>query len=153
MAYIISNKLGEALKIAKTMEELHILIGGASSLGLYTEGHCGALHTVSDEDFVNVQTGQKIFNYENSTITYTENPAALEGTKNKESLDAFIQTKIQNIDNCMSNEGRPTIRAKLNSWKTVLQNLDTSVLSYPINSTIEKYLLDQGQEIFSSLQR
>jgi hypothetical protein len=80
-------------------------------------------------------------------------PLALEGTKNKESLDADIQTKIQNIDSCMGNEGRPTIHAKLNSWKTVLQNLDTSVLSYPINSTIEKYLLDQGQEIFSTLQR
>lgn len=153
MAYVISNKFGNAVKIAKTMEELHILIGGASCLGLYTEGHSGALHTISDEDFVNIQTGQKIFNYENSTITYIDNDAALRGTKNKESLDTDIQNKIQQIDNLITYEGRPTVLAKLKNWKTVLQNLNTSTLSYPINSTIEKYLLDQGQEIFSSLQR
>ena len=111
------------------------------------------IEATSTMESINLVITDEISNYENSTITYTENPLALEGTKNKESLDAVIQNKIQNIDGSMSNEGRPTIHVKLNSWKTVLQNLDTSVLSYPINSTIEKYLLDQGQEIFSTLQR
>lgn len=150
MAYVISNTYGSAQHLAKTMEELHILVGGASNLGLYTEGHAGALHTISDEDFVNLQTGQKIFNYENSTITYTDNPLAV--VTSKELLDSDIQNKIKEIDQDLERKKQPTIVTKLNNWKTVLQNLDTSALSYPINSTIEKYLLDQGQEIFSPLQ-
>ena len=40
----------------------------------------------------------------------------------------------------------------MKAYKTLLENLDKSTITYPINSTLEKYLKDQGKPIVSLLQ-
>jgi hypothetical protein len=40
-----------------------------------------------------------------------------------------------------------TFKNELSAYKTLLENLDTSSITYPLNTTLEKYLIDQGNTV------
>ena len=43
-------------------------------------------------------------------------------------------------------------RDELIAYKTLLENLDTDSISYPLAMTLERYLMNQNQTVLSHLQ-
>lgn len=148
MAYLVLDKQYGFTFISKDLEEFKCQHPGAEG---YIAGILGYAVEISNEDFIALQTGQKDFvSYDGTTVTYRD---ATRFFATKEKLDSEINLIKSLIDEIIKRKGDSSSQAtRLSTYKAVLESLDTSTINYPLNSSLEKYLLDNGHEVISPLQ-
>jgi len=147
MAYLVLDKQYGFTFISKDLEEFKSQHPGAEG---YIAGILGYAVEISNEDFIALQTGQKDFvSSDGTTVTYRD---ATRSFETKEQLDGQINFIKSTIDEILKRKGDSSQATRLSTYKAVLESLDTSTINYPLNSSLEKYLLDNGHEVISTLQ-
>ena len=91
-----------------------------------------------------ILTGVKgcTINRSDSSVVFTDLD---QGEVHKETIDFFIENLIQSLDFFLrNNKVDSSVNSSFSDWKTTLEGLDTSSLTYPIeNTTVEKVLKNQ----------
>lgn len=146
MAYAITNKNYSLSFISKDLEQLKLQYPGYAH---YQNGLAGHLVTLSDADFILLQTNEKVFSYDGTTVTLND----LQIFSNNETiLKNRIEVIISEIDRIYTKHSNNSFGVELLAYKTLLQGLDTSTISYPLNKSVERHLLDLGHPIIGTLQ-
>ena len=100
---------------------------------------------ITESQAVEILTGTKFctINRSDSSVVFTDVDES-QGVL-KESLDSFIANLIKSLDVFLSNNNvDSSVNSSFSDWKTALEGLDTSSLTYPIeNTTVEKVLKNQ----------
>jgi len=146
MAHALIDEHNQIFLIAESTEELQLQY---PHYGLYENNHSGRMITISQEDFDALQDGSKKGSF-NGTNLVLENTNYF--FNNQEQADQLIESKITQLNNSYNRFKSNAFGVKINNYKTVLTNLDTSTISYPYNGTIEQYLKSQGHSIVGYLQ-
>lgn len=148
MAYIVTNKEKNISFISKDLEQLS---GQYPGYEIYENGIAGHLITISDADFNLLISHQKEVTV-NSDLSVTLTDKVL-GYSSKENLDSYISTIKERINHSINQRYNDSVyKNELETYKTLLENLNTSSISYPLNTSLEKYLIDQGNTILNPLQ-
>jgi hypothetical protein len=104
----------------------------------------------SDSDFENVRTNQSEATMSGGVITYTNlDQLAFE---QQSVLDEYLQEVISDINNLAVADPSNAMLAQANSYKDTLEAFDTSTISYPLNSSWEKYCSDNSITFLHPLQ-
>jgi hypothetical protein len=156
MAYIVTNKEYSLSFIAKDLDQLKSVYPGYE---VYKSGEHGHLIEITNEDFVALQADEKFYYNEGSNwvIQNTRNkvgelPIQDPIILNEDQLNKEINLIVERLTNKLKLITSGTLHNEMKAYKTLLENLDKSTITYPINSTLEKYLKDQGKPIVSLLQ-
>ena len=147
MAYLILTHNNSVTLLAKRMEELEKQVPAYIQ---YQNGLAGKILTISDEEFSKLQSGQK-FTVENNTLNFSQEYYG-SMFETEETMQDIISKIIERIDEIYPKYKDIAFGNELTAYKAVLSNLDTSTFTYPYNQSIEKYLLDQGTPVVSTLQ-
>lgn len=148
MAYIVTNKEKSISFFSKNLEQLS---GQYPGYEIYENGIAGHLITISDADFNLLISHQKEATV-NSDLSVTFADKVI-GFSSKEQLDSYISLIKERINNSIhQRESDSTYKNELETYKTLLENLNTSSITYPLNTSLEKYLIDQGNTILNPLQ-
>jgi len=146
MAYITTNLNKSVLFISKDLEQLQ---GQCPSYEMYEVGTGGHMINISDADFNLLVTGEKMVIVNNDLSVTLRDPIG--NISSKEELDTFISDIKKKITRVLPFKKDGSFKNELIAYKTLLENLDTSSISFPIVS-LEKYLKDQNQPFLNSLQ-
>jgi hypothetical protein len=149
MAYLVTNQHYDMAFICENQTDLHVQIKDYAN---YESGLVGHIIDITDEQFAALQIREKTFKWENNTATFpNDNPIVF---NSKEDLDAYIKLIKDSITGLLSWKytQNSAYKTKLEQYLSVLNNLDTSSISYPLNSSLEKHLRDNGHTIVSYLQ-
>jgi len=149
MAYLVTNQSYSLAFICENQTDLHEQIKDYAN---YESGLTGHIIDITDEQFAALQIREKTFKWENNAATFpNDNPIVF---SSKEDLDAYIKLIKDSITSLLSWKytQNSAYKTKLEQYLSVLNNLDTSSISYPLNSSIEKHLRDNGHTIVSYLQ-
>ena len=146
MAYITTNLNKSVLFISKDLEQLQ---GQCPSYEMYEVGTGGHMINISDADFNPLVTGEKMVIVNNDLSVTLKDPIG--NISSKEELDTIISDIKKEITKVLTFKKDGSFKNELIVYKTLLENLDTSSISFPIVS-LEKYLNDQNQPFLNSLQ-
>lgn len=138
MALLILNERNDLFRTAENLEDANFLI---SNLNYYQS--LNKVVTISDEDFTDLKYGTKHFqSYDGSTVTWKTNFPQEPTSISKEMLDYFIKHYIERYDRLLDEKkgSQHSFMTKISNAKQALQNIDTSALTFPIESTIGNYL-------------
>ena len=154
MAYIVTNKEKSISFISKDLEQLS---GQYPGYEIYKNGIAGHLITISDADFNLLISHQKEATVNSDlSVTLTDKVLAADevpGFSSKEQLDSYISAIKERINDSINQRTDGNIyKNQLKTYNTLLENLNTSSITYPLNTSLEKYLIDQGNTILSPLQ-
>jgi len=105
---------------------------------------------ISDDDFTKLRQGTWAYDCsQNPPVLYETQT----GYEKQQGLDDYIAFNlIQPIDVYLENWKGSANYDQWSAYKTQLQNLDTSSLTYPMTVPLEKYFADQGQPYYSVLE-
>lgn len=151
MAYIVTDLEKIISFISKDLEQAKAQYNG---IEIYQNGLAGHFITISDADFNTLLSNEKIA-VVNSDLSVTLRDRAdgeILDFSSKEKLDKYISSLKERISDVLQNKEESTFKNELSAYKTLLENLDTSSISYPFNTPLEKYLIDQGNTVLHSLQ-
>jgi hypothetical protein len=151
MAYIVTNREKNITFISKDLEQAKAQYNG---IEIYQNGLAGHFITISDADFNTLLSNEKLA-VVNSDLSVTLRDKADGETldfSSKEKLDKYISSLKERISDVLRNKEESTFKNELSAYKTLLENLDTSSITYPFNTTLEKYLIDQGNTVLHTLQ-
>jgi len=151
MAYIVTNREKNITFISKDLEQAKAQYNG---IEIYQNGLAGHFITISDADFNTLLSNEKIA-VVNSDLSVTLRDRAdgeILDFSSKEKLDKYISSLKERISDVLQNKEESTFKNELSAYKTLLENLDTSSITYPFNTTLEKYLIDQGNTVLHTLQ-
>ena len=154
MAYVITNKQKSISFISKDLIQLQ---GQYSGYQTYENGIEGHLITISDADFTSVVANEKDIKVNEdltvtlTDITYDENRVL--GFASKQELDNHINFFKERLKEVIERRISPSsYKDELIAYKALLENFDTSSISYPLTMTFERYLINQNQPVLSYLQ-
>jgi hypothetical protein len=103
-----------------------------------------------DANFNEVKLGTKFpISYTNDIITYQNTVSYF---KTKKDLDEFIKIFLESISIFLENNINHPDFQKWNSFKTQLNNINTSTFIYPFEKSIQQYFSEQGQAFLNPLQ-
>ena len=151
MAYIVTNLEKSISFISKDLEQAKAQYNG---IEIYQNGLAGHFITISDADFNTLLSNEKIA-VVNSDLSVTLRDRAdgeILDFSSKEKLDVYISSLKERISDIMKRKKEGLFKNELSAYKTLLENLDTSSITYPLNTTLEKYLIDQGNTVLHPLQ-
>jgi hypothetical protein len=138
MALLILNERNELFRTAENLEDASFVI---TNLDYYQS--INKVITISNEDFIDFKYDIKFFeSYDGSVVTWKTDLPEQPTSISKKMLDDFIKGYIQQYDDFIGikgTTGHPFLTKVLNA-KQALQNIDTSVLTFPIESTMGNYL-------------
>jgi hypothetical protein len=156
MAYAITNKNYSLSFISKDLEQLKLQYPGYAH---YQNGLAGHLVTLSDADFILLQVNEKVFSYDGTTVILNDlqtepNPEITHPifSNNETILKNHIEYIISAIDRAYNKHSKNSFGEELLAYKNLLQGLDTSEITYPLNKSVERHLLDLGHPIIGTLQ-
>lgn len=117
----------------------------------------GLLKQVSRDDYKSVVSREKIATLQDGNVVLTD-PEPNPVSYNQEAFQAEIDLSILYVDNFMEHHSAKlatsefsSLNTRLNNFKTALNDLDASSLTYPITSRFLRYWFDnQSVEPFSS---
>ena len=106
---------------------------------------------ITDQQFEDLNLGKKELGVVTDTsITFEDPFVPLTSTRfavSAEAINAEIQYKIdlltKNLNNIKFNDNT-TFQNEISSYKTVLENLNTSAWVYPMTKTLEQYIQDNS---------
>ena len=151
MAYIVTNREKNITFISKDLEQAKAQYNG---IEIYQNGLAGHFITISDADFNTLLSNEKIA-VVNSDLSVTLRDRAdgeILDFSSKEKLDVYISSLKERISYVMKRKKEGLFKNELSAYKTLLENLDTSSITYPFNTTLEKYLIDRGNTVLHTLQ-
>jgi len=148
MAYLLTNLEYYPMAIAKDMEEVKLKETRWQAFQL---GKIGHLVEISNSDFVSLQTALKDIVYDGTNTSLIDRER-IRFSQNAEELQNSINLLVQQVDDVIPKYVNTSFETELNNYKTNLQSIDTSSISYPMDVSIEKYLLNQNKSILGCLQ-
>ena len=154
MAYVITNKQKSISFISKDLIQLQ---GQYSGYQTYENGIEGHLITISDADFTSVVANEKYITV-NEDLSVTLNDIIYDanrvlGFASKQELDNHINFFKERLKEVIERRISPSsYKDELIAYKALLENFDTSSISYPLTMTFERYLINQNQPVLSYLQ-
>jgi len=146
MAIALITEFNRVFLISENMEKLKFQY---PHYGLFENNHAGKMINISQEDFDILQEDTKEATYNGTNLIFKPYDIVL---KRKEDMDITIKSMIEKIDRAYKKHQNNAWGAELNAFKTLLNNIDTSSISFPYNGTLQTYLKSQGHSIISSLQ-
>ena len=154
MAYVITNKQKSISFISKDLTQLQ---GQYPGYQTYENGIEGHLITISDADFTSVVANEKYITV-NEDLSVTLNDIIYDanrvlGFASKQELDNHINFFKERLKEVIERRISPSsYKDELIAYKALLENFDTSSISYPLTMTFERYLINQNQPVLSYLQ-
>ena len=154
MAYVITNKQKSISFISKDLIQLQ---GQYSGYQTYENGIEGHLITISDADFTSIVANEKYITV-NEDLSVTLNDIIYDanrvlGFASKQELDNHINFFKERLKEVIERRISPSsYKDELIAYKALLENFDTSSISYPLTMTFERYLINQNQPVLSYLQ-
>ena len=146
MALALITEHNQVYLISEKMDKLKLQ---DPHYGLFENNHVGKIINISQEDFNLLKEGTNNVTYNGTSLVFeTINPII----ENKESMDRDIKSLIDIVDNAYKKNQNNVWGTELNSYKQILNNIDTSSINYPYNGTVEKYLKSQGHSVIGTLQ-
>jgi hypothetical protein len=146
MALALITEHNQVYLISENMDKLKLQ---DPHYGLFENNHVGKIINISQEDFNLLKEGTNNVTYNGTSLVFeTINPII----ENKESMDRDIKSLIDIVDNAYKKNQNNVWGTELNSYKQILNNIDTSSINYPYNGTVEKYLKSQGHSVIGTLQ-
>ena len=147
MAYIITCKNKVPNWIAKDLNELKI----HPQYILYQTNQSGYVIEISDQDYNQLATDQKVVSSidDNLNVTFVDRNISYQ-TKAK--LDEYVSIVKEKIEKNLNMDIDGDYIANVLAYKQVIDNFDTSSISYPLNMSLEQYLLSNNQKALSLLQ-
>ena len=134
MAYIISSD-STPTNISKIAEN------DAAKDKLYLSP-LNVVHDISDSDFASLKNVTKVVSgYENDNFVFTD---ANTHWDTQEELTSYINMKISVVGNTIERYPDHSDASSWTTYKNVLENFDTSTVSYPLNTSWEKYCEDNS---------
>ena len=134
MAYIISSD-STPTNISKIAEN------DAAKDKLYLSP-LNVVHDISDSDFASLKNVTKVVSgYENDNFVFTD---ANTHWDTEEELTSYINMKISVVGNTIERYPDHSDASSWTTYKNVLENFDTSTVSYPLNNSWEKYCEDNS---------
>lgn len=147
MAYAFTSKHKTLAFIAKDLDQANFVY---SSWVMYQNGSVGEMHTITNEEFEFLQTGEKHFIHNGTSWNFVN---SIGNIPNKECLDMDKQSILDRIDLVKDKHKGTSWGDALLAYRTIVSNFDTSTFpSFPYQGTLEKYLKSQGHTIISTLQ-
>jgi hypothetical protein len=105
---------------------------------------------ISDADFLDVKLMKKrVIKYNADIITYENLNCSY---PKKTDLEPLIKNITLNFTNTLSANPNTPFKDRINNYLSVLNAIDTNTFSYPLNSSLEKYLNDNGKIVLNHLQ-
>jgi len=147
MAYAVTNNQNSLSFISKDSQQLGLQCPNYASL---ESTNSGKVLEITEDQFISLQKGIKQFTYDGSTITLVDN--TLNFPQNEQSLIDVINFHKEAIDQVLIKHKNNAFGIELNSFKTVLENIDTSSITYPMTKSLMQYCLDNDNDIISVLQ-
>jgi len=147
MALIVTNKSYSITLLSKDLEQAGFQYPG---IGLYQNGHAGYVIEISDADFVALQTEQKSYDHDGTNMILTDKTS--EPFANETDLKFYIDKLTKKLDVVINRQSDNSYKSECVAYKALLESLDTSTITYPLNKTLEKHLHDLGQPILGALQ-
>jgi hypothetical protein len=146
MAKVIVDIHNNIVMMAKNEEILRCM---HPTFEVYMNPSVGKILDISDTDLNLVVTQQKFirfngtnFFYIDETHSYSQESVSVILTHLKERVKELLEKKHKNN----------AFTADLQAYQTVLNNVDLSSITYPLTTSLEKYLSDQGHPVLGSLQ-
>jgi len=146
MAIALITENNDIFLISENMDKLKLQY---PHYGLFENNHAGKIINISQEDFDVLNEGIKKATYNGTNLVFESLNNVF---KNKASMDQHIKWIVDYINNAHTSYKSNAWGTELNAYKTILNNIDTSSISYPYNGTIETYLKSQGHSIIGTLQ-
>lgn len=148
MAYVLTNLNYDKISLGKDLEELKIK---TPRWEMYELGIAGHIVEISDSDFKLIQTGRQTVNdcpggkanFKVGTFRALENAEQV-----KEVIDeilSFVNLGLKKYENT-------PFKQEIENYKNNLESINTSSISYPLNMTVEEYLLSQNKTILAIAQ-
>lgn len=147
MAYAVTNNQNSLSFISKDSQQLALQCPNYESL---ESTNSGKVIDLTDDQFISLQKGIKKFTYDGSTVTLLDNTFTL--PQNEQTLIDVINFHKESIDQALIRHKNDAFGIELNSFKTVLENIDTSSITYPMTKSLMQYCLDNDDDIISVLQ-
>ena len=104
----------------------------------------------SDSDFENVRTNQSEATMSGGVVSFTNLDQLVFDQQSV--LDQYLQEVISDINNLAVGDPSNAMLAQANSYKDTLEAFDTSTITYPLNSSWEKYCSDNSITFLHPLQ-
>tara|TARA_R100001509_G_C4856771_1_gene212012 strand:+ start:401 stop:850 length:450 start_codon:yes stop_codon:yes gene_type:complete len=147
MAIAITNLRGNCLIVARNLDDLNLVL---PHHGLY-DSTAGQKHEISDSEFDQVRFREKILTFDGTSLNYADSNFSME---NEEDLTAHIADQKKVLDNILEAPrfGEGTLKTDAQNYRTALDNLDISSVTYPFTKTLERHMSDLGHTVVSSLQ-
>ena len=154
MAYVITNKQKSVSFISKDLTQLQ---GQYPGYQIYENGVEGHLINISDEDFTLLVAGEKNITINEDLSINLTNPLYDEknalGFASKEELDNYISSLKEKLQNSIESRlESSSYKDELIAYKALLENLNTTSISYPLAMNLERYLINQNQAVLGHLQ-
>lgn len=146
MAIALITEHNQVFLISENMEKLKFQY---PHYGLFENNHAGKMINISQEDFNLLKEGTNNVTYNGTSLVFETINLIIE---NKESMDRDIKRLIDIVDKAHKKNLNNVWGTELNSYKQILNNIDTSSINYPYNGTVEKYLKSQGHSVIGTLQ-
>tara|TARA_R110000772_G_scaffold7780_5_gene26156 strand:+ start:296 stop:730 length:435 start_codon:yes stop_codon:yes gene_type:complete len=142
MAYLIFSKTDNSLyKIAANDTD-------KNNLNIIDDQY--TIKDVTDSEFNSVRNEEKIPELSGDTVTFTDLDTSYD---NPVELQAWIDNVIKLCDEFVSatNQANPNYDA-INTYNQYLKGFDTTLITYPLNTSWEQYCADNGTVYFNTLQ-
>jgi len=106
----------------------------------------GLVKEITDEQFNALTLNQKVFDrLEGNNVIFKDHKRPPEGLgpETKEQLDSLIQTITERFNVVLNNKdfsNNPQFKQEIENYLTVLGNLDTNSITYPLGITLTEYV-------------
>lgn len=150
MAYVVTNKEYSMSFVCENETQLHDQL---SDYITYENGQNGHIITITDDQFSALQNCDKTFKWVNNAATFPDNDHTI-SFASKQDLDTYIKMLQDKIRSLLNDKYRAdsTYKTQLEQYVSILNNLDTSSITYPLNSSLEKHLKNNGHTVLGYLQ-
>jgi hypothetical protein len=148
MAYAIFNKENSITFISKNLEHLRVRYPGYA---IYQNGLAGSMVEISNENFISLQNKEKVITYDGANVTLVDHDPII--IENEGVLKINIEGICLSIERAIiGKDPNSSYVTECNTYYNLLKNLDTSSLTYPMNTSLEAYLRGQGHNVIAEAE-
>ena len=140
MAKAYFNNDGNVVKISTDSD--------ASNLNLNVDNH--TVENISDSDFNSLRQRSKIVSLSGDSVTFEDASVTYD---NQDQLSDYLNNNLIPImDQFLQNNESNGMYDAINNYKNICKNTDLSTITYPLNSSWEKYCEDNSITYYHPLQ-
>jgi len=146
MAFAIFNKHKNLTFVSANDEEIDAVYGARAAI---EAGHSGYKVSISEADFDSLRLYKKVVSsFDGTSIVLADFDLSW---PNETSVKGLIESKKNRLE-LRKNSFSSAFQTRADAMLSVYDNIDTASLSYPLNTSIETYLDNQGTTVLSDLQ-